>query len=135
VGITTAIIGQAQNIGFSISIDLAKPLVQEIIDSGMVARGFLGVSVVDVTPSVAASIDLPVDSGVGVAAVEPGSPADQAGLRVSDVIVRLGDLDITNSGGLLQALTKFRAGDTVAVVFYRDSQQQQGEVTLTERPR
>ena len=135
VGINTAIIGQAQNIGFSISIDLAKPLVQEIIDSGMVSRGFLGVSVVDVTPSVAASFDLPVESGVGVAAVEPGSPADQAGLRVNDVIVRLGDLDITNSGGLLQALTKFRAGDTVAVVFYRGSQQQQGEVTLTDRPR
>jgi S1-C subfamily serine protease len=49
--------------------------------------------------------------------------------------VRIGDLDIANSGGLLQALTKFRAGDTVAVVFYRDGQQQQEEVTLTDRPR
>lgn len=135
VGINTAIIGQAQNIGFAISIDLAKPLVQEIIDSGMVSRGFLGVSVVDVTPSVAASFDLPVDRGVGVAAVEPGSPADQAGLRVNDIIVRIGDVDITNSGGLTQALTRFRAGDTVAVAFYRDSEQQQEEVTLTDRPR
>jgi serine protease Do len=135
VGINTAIIGQAQNIGFAISIDLAKPLVQEIIDSGMVSRGYLGVSVVDVTPSIAASFGLPVDKGVGVAAVEPGSPADQAGLRVNDIIVRIGDVDITNTGGLTQALTKFRAGDTVTVVFYRDSQQQQDEVTLTDRPR
>jgi serine protease Do len=135
VGINTAIIGQAQNIGFAISIDLAKPLVQEIIDSGMVSRGFLGISVVDVTPSIAASFDLPVDRGIGVAAVEPGSPADRAGLRVNDIIVRIGEVDITNTGGLTQALTKFRAGDAVTVTFYRDSQQQQEEVTLTDRPR
>lgn len=135
VGINTAVIGQAQNIGFAISIDLARPLVQEIIESGMVSRGYLGLSIVDVTPSVAASFDLPVERGVGVAAVQPGSPADQAGLRVNDIIVRVGDVDITNSGSLTQALTRFRAGDTVTVIFYRGSQRQQSEVTLTDRPR
>jgi S1-C subfamily serine protease len=135
VGITTAIIGQAQNIGFAISIDLAEPLVQEIIERGFVSRGYLGISVVDVTPSVAVSFNLPVDSGIGVANVEPGSPADEAGLLVNDIIVRIGDVDITNSGDLLQALTKFRAGDSVAVAFYRDSQRQEQEVTLTDRPR
>jgi serine protease Do len=135
VGIDTAIITQAQNIGFAISIDLAKPLVQEIIEKGFVSRGFLGINVVDVTPSVAASFDLPVDKGVGVADVEPGSPADQADLRVGDIIVRLGDVTIASSGDLLQALTKYRAGDKVTVVFYRDSQQQETEVTLATRPR
>jgi len=135
VGIDTAIITQAQNIGFAISIDLAKPLVQEIIEKGFVSRGFLGVNVVDVTPSVAASFDLPVDKGVGVADVEPGSPADKAGLRVSDIIVRLGDQAIASGGDLLQALTKYRAGDKVTVAFYRDGQQQEEEVTLAARPR
>jgi serine protease Do len=134
VGIDTAIISQAQNIGFAISIDLAKPLVQEIIQTGSVSRGFLGVSTVDVTPSVAASFNLPVDSGVGVAAVTPDSPADKAGLRVNDIIVRLGDVTINNSGDLVQALTKYRAGDTITVVFYRGNQQQQVEVTLATRP-
>jgi S1-C subfamily serine protease len=67
--------------------------------------------------------------------VEPGSPADEAGLLVNDIIVRIGDMDIANSGDLLQALTKFRAGDSVAVAFYRDSQRQEQEVTLAERPR
>jgi len=135
VGIDTAIITQAQNIGFAISIDLAKPLVQEIIEKGFVSRGFLGINVVDVTPSVAASFDLPVDKGVGVADVDQGSPADQADLRVGDIIVRLGDQTIASSGDLLQALTKYRAGDKVTVVFYRDSQQQETEVTLATRPR
>jgi serine protease Do len=134
VGIDTAIIAQAQNIGFAISIDLAKPLVQEIIQTGSVSRGFLGVSTVDVTPSLAASFNLPVDSGIGVAAVTSGSPAEAAGLRVNDIIVRLGDVSINNSGDLVQALTKYRAGDKVTVVFYRGSQQQQVEVTLARRP-
>jgi serine protease Do len=135
VGIDTAIISTAQNIGFAISIDLAKPLVQEIIQNGFVSRGFLGINVVDVTPSVAASFDLPVDKGIGVADVTSGSPADGAGLRVGDIIVRLGDLTINNSGDLVQALTKYRAGDTVTAVFYRDNQQQETQVTLTQRPR
>jgi S1-C subfamily serine protease len=90
---------------------------------------------VDVTPSVAASFDLPVDKGVGVANVDAGSPADKASLRVNDIIVGLGDVTINNSGDLLQALTKFRAGDTITVAFYRGSQQQEAEVTLTNRPR
>jgi serine protease Do len=134
VGIDTAIISTAQNIGFAISIDLAKPLVQEIIQNGFVSRGFLGINVVDVTASVAASFNLPVDKGIGVAGVDSGSPADQAGLRVGDIIVRLGDVTINNSGDLVQALTKYRAGDKVTVVFYRDSQQQETEATLTARP-
>lgn len=135
VGIDTAIVTQAQNIGFAISVDLAKPLVQEIIEKGFVSRGFLGISVVDVTASVAASFDLPVDEGVGVADVDSGSPADEAGLRVGDIVVRIGDQTIANSGDLVQALTKYRAGDKVTAVFYRDGQQQETEVTLTARPR
>ncbi len=134
IGIDTAVLVQAQGIGFAISIDLAKPLVQEIIQNGSVSRGFLGVSTVDVTASIAAAFNLPVDSGLGVAAVTSGSPAGVAGLRVNDVIVRIGDVTVNNSGDLLQALTKYRAGDKVTVVFYRGSQQQQVDITLTQRP-
>jgi serine protease Do len=134
VGIDAAIITQAQNIGFAISIDLAKPLVQEIIEKGFVSRGFLGVGTVDVTPSLAASFNLPVDRGIGVARVQQGSPADSAGLRVNDIIVRIGDVDIKSSGDLVQALTKYRVSDRITVVFHRGGQQQAAEVTLTQRP-
>jgi S1-C subfamily serine protease len=133
VGIDTAVVAQAQNIGFAISIDLAKPLVQEIIQKGSVSRGFLGVSVVDVTPSLAATYSLPVEAGAGVAAVTSGSPADQAGLQVNDIIVQVGDVTINNSGDLLQALTQYQAGDKVTVVFYRGNQKQQVDVTLAQR--
>ncbi len=134
VGINTAIIASAQNIGFSISIDLAKPVVQELIEKGRIARGFLGVTTVDITSDLAASFNLPVDRGVGITAVQRGGPGDMAGLRGNDIIVRIGDLEIDNNGDLLQALTQHRGGETVTVAFYRGDSLQETEVTLIERP-
>jgi serine protease Do len=134
VGINTAIIASAQNIGFSISIDLVKPIAQELIDRGRIVRGFLGVSSVDITPAVAAQFALAVDHGVGITAVQRGGPADDAGLQANDIIVRIGDLDVNNNGDLLQALTEHRGGDTVTVQFYRGASLQETEVTLIDRP-
>jgi len=81
VGITTAVIrGQAEGIGLAIAIDSAEPIVQELIDVGRVDRGFLGVSMVEITPSLAESFGLAVDHGIGLQTLEPGGPADDAGL-------------------------------------------------------
>ena len=134
VGINTAIVAQAQNIGFSISIDLVRPLAQEIIEKGRVERGYLGVNVVDVTPALNEAEGLGVDQGVAIAGVGPDSPAEKAGLRPRDVIVRIGNRDVGNNGELLQALTVFRAGDRVTVEFFRDGERRQTEVVLGERP-
>jgi serine protease Do len=134
VGINTAIIQGAQNIGFAISIDLAKPIVKELIEEGRVSRGFLGIASVDITPSLASTFDLAIDHGIGVTNVQRGSPADLGGLRIQDVIVRLADQEIDNNGDLLQALTVHRAGETVKVQYYRGQDLRETEVTLTERP-
>ncbi len=134
VGINTAIISNAQNIGFSISIDLAKSIVQELIQSGQVQRSFLGVQLTDVTPSLARSLDLPVDQGVGIVQVVPNSPADDAGLRANDIIVGLEDKEISNSGDLLEALRDHRAGEKVTLRFYRDGSQQETDITLGAQP-
>ena len=134
VGINTAIIASAQNIGFSISIDFAKPVVEELIAQGRIARGFLGVNIVDITPDIAASFDLPVDHGVGITSVQPNGPADAAGLQANDIVIQIGDVETNNSGDLLQALTEYRGGDTVTVSFYRGDSVQETEVTLTDRP-
>ncbi len=134
VGINTAIIASAQNIGFSISIDFAKPVVEELIAQGRIARGFLGVNIVDITPDIAASFDLPVDHGVGITSVQPNGPADGAGLSANDIIIQIGDVETNNSGDLLQALTQYRGGDTVKISFYRGDSLQETEVTLTDRP-
>jgi serine protease Do len=131
VGITTAVIrGQAEGIGLAISIDSARPIVDELIDKGRVDRGFLGVSIVEVTPSLAESFGLAVDHGVGLQSVQAGSPADLGGLRPGDVIVELAGQEINNSGDLFKALTEHRAGETVTVGFYRGGRQMSADVTL-----
>ncbi len=130
IGINTAIIQGSQNIGFSISIDMAKPIINELISSGKVQRGRLGISTVDITPSLAQSFNLPVDHGVGVAAVQQGSAAQQAGLQPNDVIVTVAGQDIQNSGDLINVLTQHKPGDKVTVEFYRNNQQMSADVTL-----
>ena len=134
VGINTAIIQGAQNIGFSISIDLAKPVIQEIITSGQVTRGFLGIDFVDISADDARALGLPSAEGVAIQQVVPDSPAEAAGLRSNDVIVEIGGTKIANSGDLVAALRVHQAGEKVTVRYYRDGSEKSTDVTLVERP-
>jgi serine protease Do len=131
IGITTQVIrGTAEGIGFAISIDTAKPIVSELIDKGQVERGYLGINMVNITPTIAKEYDLAVDSGVGVGFVQEGSPADRAGLIAGDIIVGAAGGEITNSGDLLNVLTDHRAGETITIEYYRDGDLEEAEVIL-----
>jgi S1-C subfamily serine protease len=131
VGITTAVIrGEAEGIGLAISIDSAEPIIQELIDKGRIDRGFLGVTIVEITPALADSFGLAVDHGLGLQTVDAGSPADDAGLRAGDVVVEIAGQDVTNSGDLFRLLTEHRAGETVTVNYYRGQARGSAEVTL-----
>src|SRR6266542_324276 len=131
VGITTAVIrGEAEGIGLAISMQTAQPIVQELIDKGRVERGFLGVTIQEIGPSLAQQFNLSVDHGVGIRSVQPGSPADKAGLGQGDIIVKLGDKEIRTSGDLFAALTEHRAGDVVEVDYFHGGDQKTTEVTL-----
>jgi serine protease Do len=134
VGINTAIIPDAQNIGFSITIDLVRPIAQELIANGEVTRGFLGVGFSDLTPGAAGRLDAPVDTGVVVTNIVAGSPAEDAGLQVDDIIVRLAGEEISGSGDLLEALRIHKAGEEVAVSYYRGPTQIEAQLTLGDRP-
>jgi serine protease Do len=134
VGINTAIIVGSQNIGFSISIDVAKPIIQEIITSGTVSRGFLGIDFVDLDADTDDALGLPVDEGVVIADIVSDSPAEAAGLQPQDVIVKVADTDVTNSGDLVGALRVHQPGEKVTIEYYRDGDKQSVEVTLAERP-
>ncbi len=133
VGINTAIIQGAENIGFAISIDLVRAILQELLEHGAVRRADLGVSVIDITPGFAASFGLPLESGAGITDVDSDSPAEVAGLRREDIIVRLADRPVANSGDLLQALTFHEDGETVTIQFLRGTELLEAEVTLGER--
>jgi serine protease Do len=135
VGIATQVIrGNAEGLGFAISIDTAKPVVQELIVNGRVERGFLGIGLVNITESIAEEFDLPVDSGVGVGSVGENSPADRAGFEEGDIIVRAAGEEINNSGDLLKVLTDHKAGETILVEYYGGDRLEQAEVTLGEQP-
>src|SRR5581483_3105246 len=134
-GITTAIISGSQGVGFAISTATAKPVVQQLIDTGQVQRAFLGVQgVANVTASVAATFNLSTKQGVIFQAVSQGGPASNAGLRQGDVIIKIGDRDIKNTGDLFAALAEHKAGDKVKLSYYRGSDQREVDVTLASRP-
>lgn len=134
VGINTAIIRNAQSIGFSISARLVKPTVEELIAKGRIERAYLGVGTVDVTPAVARNFDLPVDTGIAVTLVAQGSPAAGAGFRVNDIITAIDGEEIANNGEFLAALAARSAGDSVEITFIRGGERNTIEVTLTVRP-
>jgi S1-C subfamily serine protease len=134
IGFTTAIVGGAEGIGFAISTDTARPIINDLITQGKVQRAYLGVTVVDVTSSLAQSLNLPVDHGAGITSVQSGSPADKAGLKADDIIVKVGGQDIQTSGDLFTVLANHHAGDKVTVKFYRGSQSQTADVVLGQQP-
>ncbi len=134
IGINTAIIQSAQSIGFSISTKVVTPTMQALIQSGKIERGFLGIGTVDVTKAIASNFSLPVDHGVAVTTVGNGTPAQNAGLRVNDVIVKADGQDLKNNGDLLAVLAKHKAGDTISVDYYRGSGSKTVDVTLAARP-
>jgi S1-C subfamily serine protease len=131
VGITTAVIrGDAEGIGLAIAIDSAKPVVDELIRSGEVNRGFLGVTIVPVNEALAAQLDLPVDYGIGIREVQANGPADQAGIEEGDIIVGVEGEEIRTTGDLFAALSQYRQGDQVSVEYYHGDEKLTADVTL-----
>ena len=120
IGINTAIIDGSNGIGFAINIDDAKTIVGQLIEFGVVKRGFIGITPFNVTDSIREQINLPVAEGVIIVGIVPGYPADMAGLQVEDVIVKLDEIDISNSGDLSKYLINHEPGLEVDITFYRD---------------
>jgi serine protease Do len=89
VGIANAVNTTGQGIGFAIPVDVARAVVDELRMHGLVRRGWLGLSVVDLTPDVARTFGRPSYSGVVVSDVVSGSPAQRAGLRAGDIIIEV----------------------------------------------
>ena len=120
VGINTAVIASAHGIGFAISINEAKPVMRELLAHGRVIRASLGVVGVSLTPQVAYANDLPVDSGVLVVRVEPGGPAEAAGLEPGDVIARAGGVGVKDLHHFHETLKARKPGDELELGLLRD---------------
>jgi len=133
IGINTAIIRDAEGIGFAINIDDARIVIERILGEGYVERGFLGITPVNLTPALASQLGVPVSQGILVTSVLEGSAAERAGLRIDDVIVQMGDDSIENTGKLSNFLLEHLPGETIDLTFYRDGVEMSTQVTLGER--
>jgi serine protease Do len=132
IGINTAIIQDAQGIGFAISINGAKTIVQELMAHGRVVRPAIGVAPISVTPQLASAYDLPVDRGVLVARLDPRGPAARAGMRAGDVIVTVAGQPVKNVGELRAAISQHKIGETVEVAVRRERASVNLKITLVE---
>jgi serine protease Do len=134
IGMNTVIISGSQGLGFAININDARVVVEQLIEQGFVSRGFLGIAPLNLSPSLADLVGVPVMEGVLIAQVAPDLPADEAGLREEDVIVEMNGQPIRNTGELSQFLLEHPPGETVSVRFFTAGQEQTTEVVLGERP-
>jgi serine protease Do len=139
VGVNTAGLFAAggqpvQGIFFAVAAQVAEPIVRALIETGRVDRGYLGVVLASIDRDVARAQNLQVESGAGLREVTSGSPAERAGLRVGDIITKVGDREVKNVGDVTNALTGFRPGQTVKVEYVRNGRPASTDVTLGERP-
>ena len=134
IGINTAIDTRGQGIGFAISINSAKPILDDLIQRGRVVRPFLGVNVSDITPIVRNRLSLTTTEGAIIAGVQNRGPAEQAGMRVNDVVTGFNGKPVKDLKALLQAIRQSKPGDRVEVTILRDGKEQTLTVTLGETP-
>lgn len=136
IGINTAVATDANGIGFAIPINATRGLIKGVIEDGEVARAYIGVRYVDITPQIAAREDLKVRTGAyvtadrGARAVEPGSPAERAGIESGDVITKVNDEMVSERSSMSSILGQYRPGDTVILQVLRGGKERTIEVTL-----
>jgi len=138
IGINTAIISHGaegnQGIGFAVPINMARRSMEQILEHGKVIRGWLGISIQDVTASVAKALNLAEPQGALVGDVTPNSPAAKAGIERGDIIIRLNGNVVGDSRLLRLNIADLAPGTTVQLTLLRDGSQREVSVTLGEYP-
>lgn len=134
IGINTAINPSGQGIGFAIPINMAKSIMAELIASGHVSYGYLGIVLQELDADLAEGMGLQVKHGIVVREVQPGTAAAEAGLKTGDVIVRFDGDDVRDDGKFRLRVAATPVGKTVPVVVVRDGKEKTMNVTLGQRP-
>jgi serine protease DegQ len=135
VGVNTAIVSPAGGnvgIGFAVPANMAKSVVQQLVKYGKVRRGRLGIGIQDVTPDLAQALDLGVTHGAVVTQVEPGSPAEKAGLQSGDVIVEFDGRPVESSTDLRNKVGLVPVGTQTTITFIRDGKRRQVSASIGE---
>lgn len=138
VGINTAIYskdGGSLGIGFAIPADTARRVLEDLIRSGEVRRGWIGVELVQINPELARSLDLPVEAGVLISGVLQDGPASKAGMRPGDVVLKVNGQPVPNRGALLNRIGDLSPGSAAQVEVARRGEPITLNVSVAQRPR
>jgi serine protease Do len=136
IGINTAIYSQSggyMGIGFAVPIDMAKSIEKQLLEKGKVTRGYLGLYGQDVTPDMAALLDLGESGGIIVSEVIKDSPVDGAGLKAGDVIVEMNGSKIDTYDSFRNDVAMLAPGTNVRLLVLRDGKQRRFDVKIAER--
>ncbi len=140
IGINTAIVQEAQSLGFSIPINDIKPLISQIEQTGNLGeKAYLGVRYLNLNASIAKNLNLTINAGAVVYTssgnpIEPGSPAQQAGIQQLDVITAINQTPVDGSSSLSSVLAKFKPGEQVSLTVFRSGVSIKLNVTLGSTP-
>jgi serine protease Do len=133
VGINTAIVARGQGIGFAIPVNTAKDMLGDLKASGRVIRGWLGVTVQDITREIAENLKLKDNRGALIGSVIKEEPADKAGLQTGDIILAINGRAIQDTSELIRVVSALPVGKKVTIVALRDGQERRFEATIGER--
>lgn len=136
VGINTAIVGPGGNIGigFAIPINMAKAIYDQLIGTGTVVRGFLGIAMTELTPELAEAFDLKDTKGVAISEVLEDSAAEKAGLKHNDIVVEFEGQPVESTNELRNRVAMLKPGAKVELVVLRDGKRKKFTAELGERP-
>ncbi|HXL04309.1 MAG TPA: trypsin-like peptidase domain-containing protein [Bacillota bacterium] len=134
VGINTAIIPQAQGLGFAIPVNVAKSVMDDLISGKKIVYPWIGVQLQNLTPELAEYFGVREKYGAVVAYVYPNSPAEKAGLQEGDIILRIGNAQVTNITKLQEEVRNRKAGDKAVLQVWRNNSYMLITVTLGEMP-
>ncbi|CAZ87819.1 S1C family serine protease [Thiomonas arsenitoxydans] len=137
IGINTAIFsrsGGSLGIGFAVPVSTARNVMQQLISTGQVVRGWIGVEPQDVTDQLARTLNLPHPEGVVIIGVLRKGPADEAGVRPGDVVLDVAGKPVVNTGQLLNAVAALTPGSEAAIKVLRGGKATTLQVRIGTRP-
>jgi len=138
VGINTAIYSQSggsMGIGFAIPVSLAKSVMEQIIKTGSVTRGWIGVEVQDMTPELAESFGVRLGEGALIAGVMRGSPADKAGIKPGDVLQKIDAQPVKDAQTMLDLIAALTPGAVAKFGLSREGKYRETDLTIGRRPK
>ena len=138
VGINSAIYsrtGGSLGIGFAIPSDLARQVMEQIVQTGSVTRGWIGVEVQDISPELAESFNLQTTNGTLIAGVQPGGPAERAGIRRGDILMAVESREVTDSTRMLNLIAALKPGEQATLKILRNDEEALVQIKVGTRPR